>query len=78
MPAFQVARPAFFPKTSAREGLGRSLPGEFDESVRPHTSGTISTPLRGEARGGIAVKTMDDRGNEPMVVKPPSEAENRA
>ena len=69
---------AFFPKTSAWEGLKRSLRGEFDENAWPHLSGTISAPFRIGVHGQIAVKAVDDRGNELMVVKPLSEAENGA
>ena len=67
--------PAFFPRTSAWEGLKRSLRGEFDESVWPHLSGTVSAPFPPGAHGQIAVKAVDDRGNELMVVKLLSEAE---
>ena len=66
---------AFFPKTSAWEGLKRSLRGEFDESVWAHLSGTVSAPFGAGDHGQIAVKVVDDRGNELMVVKPLSEAE---
>ena len=69
---------AFFPKTSAWEGLKRSPHGEFDENVWPHLSGTISAPFRVGAYGRISVKAMDDRGGELMVVNPLSEAETEA
>ena len=60
---------AFFPRTSAWEGLKRSLRGEFDDSVWAHLSGTVSAPFRAGEHGQIAVKVVDDRGNELMVVK---------
>ena len=66
---------AFFPRTSAWEGLKRSLRGEFDDSVWPHLSGTVSAPFQAGDHGQIGVKVVDDRGNELMVVKPLSEAE---
>lgn len=69
---------AFFPRTSAWEGLKRSLRSEFDESVWPHLSGTVSVPFSAGEHGQIAVKVVDDRGNELMVVKPLSEAETEA
>ena len=69
---------AFFPRTSAWEGLKRSLRSEFDERVWPHLSGTVSVPFSAGEHGQIAVKVVDDRGNELMVVKPLSEAENEA
>ena len=66
---------AFFPRTSAWEGLKRSLRGKFEDSVWAHLSGTVSTPFQTGDHGQIAVKVVDDRGNELMVVKPLSEAE---
>ena len=66
---------AFFPRTSAWEGLKRSLRGKFEDSVWAHLSGTVSTPFQAGDHGQIAVKVVDDRGNELMVVKPLSEAE---
>lgn len=65
---------AFFPRTSAWEGLKRSLRGEFDESVWTHLSGTASAPFQAGEHGQVAVKVVDDRGNELMVVKPLPEA----
>ena len=66
---------AFFPRTSAWEGLKRSLRGEFKDSVWAHLSGTLSAPFQAGERGQVAVKVVDDRGNELLVVKPLSEAE---
>ena len=66
---------AFFPRTSAWEGLKRSLRGEFDESVWTHLSGTVSSPFQAGDHRQIAVKVVDDRGNELIVVKLLSEAE---
>ena len=66
---------AFFPRTSAWEGLKRSLRGEFEDSVWEHLSGTVSAPFQAGDHGQVAVKVVDDRGNELMVVKPLSEAE---
>ena len=66
---------AFFPRTSAWEGLKRSLRGKFEDSVWAHLSGTVSTSFQAGDHGQIAVKVVDDRGNELMVVKPLSEAE---
>ena len=64
---------AFFPRTSAWEGLKRSLRGEFDDSVWAHLSGTVSATFRAGEHGQVAVKVVDDRGNELMVVKRLSE-----
>ena len=66
---------AFFPRTSAWEGLKRSLRGEFDDSVWAHLSGTVSAPFQAGEHSQVAVKVVDDRGNELMVVKSLSEAE---
>ena len=66
---------AFFPRTSAWEGLKRSLRGKFEDSVWAHLSGTVSAPFQAGDHGQVAVKVVDDRGNELMVVKPLSEAE---
>ena len=65
---------AFFPRTSAWEGIKRSLRGEFEDSVWAHLSGTLSTPFQVGEYGQIAVKVIDDRGNELLVVKSLSEA----
>ncbi len=70
---FHVSQ-AFFPRTSAWTALKRSLRGEFDESVWPHLSGTVSAPFQAGEHGQIAVKVIDDRGNELIVVKPLAEA----
>ena len=66
---------AFFPRTAAWEGIKRSLRGEFEDSVWTHLSGTISTPFAAGEHGQIAVKVIDDRGNELIVVKSLAEAE---
>ena len=65
---------AFFPRTSAWDGLKRSLRTEFDDSVWTHLSGTASAPFRAGEHGQIAVKVVDDRGSELMVVKSLSDA----
>ena len=67
---------AFFPRTSAWKALRRSLRGEFDESVWQHLSGTVSAPFAAGSHAQIAVKVIDDRGNELLVVQPvvPAEA----
>ncbi len=66
---------AFFPRTSAWEGLKHSLRGEFEDSVWAHLSGTVSASFQAGEHGQVAVKVVDDRGNELMVVKPLSEAD---
>ncbi len=61
---------AFFPRTAAWEGIKRSLRGEFEDSAWAHLAGTVSAPFQAGERGQIAVKMIDDRGNELIVVKP--------
>jgi adenine-specific DNA-methyltransferase len=54
--------------------LKRSLKAEFEDSVWEHLAGTTSTPFEAGTHGRIAVKVLDDRGNELMVVKDITEA----
>lgn len=70
---FHVSQ-AFFPRTGAWENLKKALKGEYDESVWEHLAGTVSAPLEAGEHKQIAVKVIDDRGNELLVVKPLSEA----
>jgi adenine-specific DNA-methyltransferase len=60
---------AFFPRTAAWDDLKRALKGEYEDSVWDHLAGTISAPFEPGEHGQIAVKVIDDRGNELMVVK---------
>jgi adenine-specific DNA-methyltransferase len=72
--SFHVSQ-AFFPRTSAWDNLKKALTTEFEESVWEHLSGTVSAPfVAGDSRE-IAVKVLDDRGNELPVVKSLDEAE---
>lgn len=66
---------AFFPRTSAWDDLKKSLKGEFEDSVWEHLAGTSSAPFEAGEHGRIAVKVIDDRGNELLVVQRLSEAE---
>ena len=65
---FHVSQ-AFFPRTGAWENLRKALKGQYEESVWEHLSGTISAPFEAGEHGQIAVKVIDDRGNELLVVK---------
>ena len=65
---FRVAQ-AFFPRTQAWDNLKRALKTDFDDSVWAHLAGDTSTPFSAGQHGQIAVKVIDDRGNELMVVK---------
>jgi adenine-specific DNA-methyltransferase len=62
------ATQVFFPKTSAWDNLQRSLKATFDESVWAHLAGTTSEPFALGARKRVAVKVIDERGNELMRV----------
>ena len=60
---------AFFPRTAAWDDLKRSLKGQFEDSVWDHLAGTKSEPFEAAEHGQVAVKVIDDRGNELLVVK---------
>jgi adenine-specific DNA-methyltransferase len=62
------ASQVFFPKTSAWDNLQRSMKATFDASVWLHLSGTVSEPFALGERRRIAVKVIDERGNELMRV----------
>ena len=63
------ASQVFFPKTGAWDNLQKSLKGDFNDSVWEHLAGTVSEPFSLGEKRRIAVKVIDDRGNELMVVK---------
>lgn len=63
------ASQVFFPKTSAWNNLQKSLKGRFEDSVWQHLAGTVSEPFALGDKECIAVKVIDERGNELMVVK---------
>jgi len=65
---------AFFPRTSAWESLKKSLGSEFQEVVWEHLAGTTSAPFEPGENRRVAVKVIDDRGNELLVVKSLDEA----
>jgi adenine-specific DNA-methyltransferase len=64
-----LASQVFFPKTSAWDNLQKSLKGQFADSVWEHLAGTVSEPFALGDKRRIAVKAIDERGNELMVVK---------
>lgn len=69
------ASQVFFPRTAAWNDLKRALKADYDDSVWEHLAGTTSTPFQIGEHGQIAVKVIDDRGNELLVVKQAKEAE---
>jgi adenine-specific DNA-methyltransferase len=68
------ASQVFFPRTGAWENLKKALKGEYEESVWDHLSGTVSAPFEIGETGQVAVKVIDDRGNELLIVKSVKEA----
>jgi len=65
---------AFFPRTSAWDNLKRSLRMTYEESVWDHLAGAVSAPFEPGEHQQVAVKVIDDRGNELLVVKKLGEA----
>ena len=65
---FHVSQ-AFFPRTGAWNNLKKALKSEYEESVWDHLSGRTSAPFQAGEHKQIAVKVIDDRGNELLVVK---------
>ena len=69
---------AFFPRTSAWDALKKALKADYEASLWDHLAGAVSAPFDVDVKAGrvaqIAVKVIDDRGNELMVVKKLSEA----
>jgi adenine-specific DNA-methyltransferase len=71
--SFHVAQ-AFFPRTGAWDNLKRALRATYEETIWEHLNGTESAPFEASPDTKIAVKVIDTRGNELMVVKTLSEA----
>lgn len=69
-----IARQVFFPKTKAWDNLQKSLKGKFDDTVWDHLAGVESEAFLLGSKKRIAVKVIDERGNELMVVRDASEA----
>lgn len=65
---FRVCQ-AFFPKTGAWDNLKRELRAEYEESLWDHLSGTTSAPFELGEQKQVAVKVIDERGNELVVVR---------
>lgn len=71
--SFHVSQ-AFIPRTGAWENLKKALRAGYDESVWDHLNGTASTPFEATPETKLAVKVIDTRGNELMVVTTIGEA----
>jgi adenine-specific DNA-methyltransferase len=63
------ATQVFFPRTGAWEGLKKALKADYDPAVWDHLAGTTSAPFPPGEHRQVAVKVIDDRGNELLVVK---------
>jgi adenine-specific DNA-methyltransferase len=70
---FHVSQ-AFFPRTGAWENLKKALKGDYEETIWDHLAGTVSTPFEIGENGQVAIKVIDDRGNELLIVKSVKEA----
>jgi adenine-specific DNA-methyltransferase len=57
---------AFFPR-GAWDALKRALKADFDESVFEHLAGSTSAPFEAGTHKQVAVKVIDERGNELLV-----------
>lgn len=68
------ASQVFFPKTSAWDNLQNSLKGQFEDSVWSHLAGTVSEPFVLGDKKRIAVKVIDERGNELMATRSEEDA----
>jgi len=68
------ASQVFFPKTSAWDNLQKSLKGQFEDSVWSHLAGTVSEPFALGDKKRVAVKVIDERGNELMATRSEEDA----
>ena len=59
----------FFPKTSAWDSLRKALRATHDEAVWQHLAGDTSAPFVAAVGTDIAVKVIDERGNELPVIR---------
>jgi adenine-specific DNA-methyltransferase len=63
------ATQVFFPRTGAWEAMQKALKAQFEPGVFEHLAGDTSAPFFAGEHNQIAVKVIDDRGNELVVVK---------
>ncbi len=59
---------AFFPNKSAWQKLARALKGTLNEDLFDQLTGRVSLPFEPGEHRRIAVKVIDQRGNEVMRV----------
>lgn len=63
------ASQVFFPRTGAWEAMQKALKAQFDAGVFEHLSGDVSAPFYAGKQRTVAVKVIDDRGNELVVLR---------
>ena len=68
------ASQVFFPKTGAWDNLKKSLKGQFEDSVWGHLAGTVSESFILGDKKRIAIKVIDERGNELMATRKEEDA----
>jgi len=56
-------------RTGARKRETPAPPARQAQSYEHPTAGTVSAPFEAGEHGPVAVKVIDDRGNELLVVK---------
>lgn len=66
---------AFFPRMAAWDNLEHELCGVYAANVGEHLAGTVSEPFAVREHRQIAVKLIDDPGNEQLMLKKLEEAE---
>jgi hypothetical protein len=62
-------RQAFFPRTPASDNLKKALKGTYEQGVWDYHAPATSVPFEAGEHKQVAVKVIDDRGNELLVVK---------
>jgi adenine-specific DNA-methyltransferase len=60
---------AFFPRTGAWDNLKKSLKSVYDDDVWKHLAGSQSALFEAGAHSQVAVKVIDERGNELVAVR---------
>jgi len=60
---------AFFPRTGAWNKIKKELKATHEETVWDHLAGTVSAPFKPGEHRTVAVKVIDDRGNELIAIK---------
>jgi hypothetical protein len=63
------ASQVFFPRTAAWDNLKKSLKADFDPDVWGRLAGTESEPFSLGEQRHIAMKVIDERGNQLMTVR---------